>query len=113
MAKYAPVSKSLTLPHTMGSMAPATYPVDQIENQPHGHAELFKVEAAIIVDVGEVPDPLQLIVAEVTVLQDRRSLCAVEKSAAVGQRREDFPVLLDLSLLDAFVRHGCGATDDL
>jgi hypothetical protein len=85
----------------------ATHAVDQVEDEPHGHAELLKVELAVIVHVGQVPHALQLVVPQMRVLEDGRCLGAIEEGAALRQRAEDLPVLLDLVLLYAIGRH-CG-----
>lgn len=61
-----------------------TYAVDQVEDQPHGYAELLKVQAAIIVHVRQIPDPLKLVVSQLTVLEYCRSLVTVEKLASIG-----------------------------
>lgn len=84
-----------------------SYPVYQVEDQAHGHAELLEVELAIVVDIGEVPHALELVVAEVAVLEHGGCLGTVEVRVAVGERAEDFPVLLNLILLDSSGRH-CG-----
>jgi hypothetical protein len=82
-----------------------TYTIDEIEYQPHCNAKLFKVEIAVIVNVGEIPHSLELVVSELTVLEHGSCLAAGKVSASSGQSREYFPVLFDLGLLYAFVRH--------
>lgn len=87
-------------------MSQRTYAVDEVEYQPHRNAELLEVEVAVIVHVGEIPHPLELVVSELAVLEHGRGLAAGKMAASAGQRREYFPVLFNLGLLDAFVRHG-------
>jgi hypothetical protein len=48
----------------------STHTVDQVENQAHGNAELLKVQAAITIDICQIPDSFQLVVAQLAVLQD-------------------------------------------
>ena len=85
-----------------------THAIDQVEDQPHGHAELLKVEIAVVVHVGQVPHLGQLVLGELTVLEDCGRLRAGEVGAAIGQLREDLPVPLDLPLLDPLLRHDSG-----
>ena len=82
-----------------------THPVDQIEDQAHGDAELLKVQVSVIVHVRQVPHLGQLVFGELTVFKDCGGLIAVEVGAAVGERGEDLPITLDLPLLDLLVGH--------
>lgn len=83
-----------------------TYPVQQIENDAHGDAKLFKVQVAIAVDVGEVPYARELVIPQAAVLEHWRGLLAREELAAVGACRKDVPVCLDLLRLDPWGSHG-------
>lgn len=90
-----------------------TYSVEDIENQAHGDAKLLKVEIAIVVDVGEIPDPLELVVAEAAVLEDGRGLLSGEVLAAARAIAKDVPVGLNLLGFN-FGRHrGKGRTGGL
>jgi hypothetical protein len=60
-----------------------TYAIDQIKDEPHGDAELFKVELAIVIHICEIPDSLKLLVLELAVLKDGRCSCAVKMCGAV------------------------------
>ena len=83
-----------------------TYPIDQVKHQAHGDAEFLKVQLPIAVHVGQIPDLLQLIIAEATIPEHRGRLGVVQARLAIGQRRKDLPVSLDFPLLDSFCRHG-------
>ena len=85
-----------------------THAIDQVKDNAHSNAEFLKIEVSIVVDVCEVPDPLELVISQLAVFEDRRGLGAVEVSAAVGKGGEDFPVALYLFLLDFLVRHCIG-----
>ncbi len=87
-------------------MVGGPYPVDEIEDNPHRNAEFLKVEIPIVVHVGEIPYPLQLVIAQLAVLQYRGRLRAGEVGAAVGERGEDLPVALDFPLFDLLGGHG-------
>jgi len=84
------------------------YPVDKIEDNPHRNAELLEIEIPIVVHVGEIPYPLELVIAQLAVLQYRGCLRAGEVGAAVGERGEDLPVTLDFPLFDLLGGHGLG-----
>ena len=81
----------------------STYAIDQVEDDSHGDAELLKVQVAVIVDVGEVPDPLELVVAQLAVFEDGGCLVAGQVGAAVGQGGEDLPVSLDFPLFNFLI----------
>lgn len=81
------------------------YPIEYIEYQPHSDAELFEIQIAIVVDICEVPDALELAVVETAVLEHGRCLLACEELAAASPRREDVPVRLDFGGFYAR-RHG-------
>ena len=83
-----------------------TYAVDQIKNDSHRDAKLFKVQHAIIVNVGQIPDPLELVITQLAVFKDRGGLGAVQMCPAICERGEDLPVLLDFCLLNSLVGHG-------
>jgi hypothetical protein len=78
-----------------------THPVDQVEDQAHGHAKLLKVQLPVIIYIGKIPHALELVVPEVRVLEHGRCLGAVEVGGAIGERAEDFPVLFDFVLFDS------------
>lgn len=85
----------------------ATYSVDKVEDQAHGNAEFLKVQVAIVVDIGEVPNLLELVVAQLAVLEHGGGLLAIQVRAALGQGGEDLPVALNLPLLYPLCsRHG-------
>ena len=63
-----------------------TYTIDEIKDDPHGHAELLEIQAPVIVDVGQIPDPLELVIAELAVLQHRGCLSAGEVFPAACKR---------------------------
>lgn len=86
-------------------MIKGTYTVDQVEDDAHSHAEFFKVQVSVIVNVGKVPDFGQLFILQLTVLEDRRCLISVEMSATVGEGRKNLPVAVYLPLFDFLVRH--------
>lgn len=75
--------------------------VEQVEDDAHGDAELLEVEVAVVVDVGQVPHALQLVVPQPAVLEHGRRLLACQVFAAICPGREDVPVRLDLLCLDA------------
>lgn len=52
------------------SIPKCTYAIHKVKYDPHGHAELLKVEIAIIVDVCQIPDSGKLILAQLAVLED-------------------------------------------
>lgn len=79
------------------------YPIDEIEDQSHGDTELFKVQLAISVQIRQIPHLLQLVIAKPTVPQHGGGLRVVQTRLAIGERREDLPVPLDLPLLDPLV----------
>ena len=83
------------------------YPVEYVKDDSHGHTELLKVKVSVIVDVGQVPHPLELIIAETTVLEDRGGLLASEELGTTCASGKDVPVGLDLLGFD-LGRHGCG-----
>lgn len=83
-----------------------TYPVEQIKNDAHGDAKLLKVQVAIAVDVGEVPDAGELVIPQAAVLEHWRGLLAREELAAISACGEDVPVCLDLLRLDPWGSHG-------
>lgn len=87
------------------------YAIDKVKDEPHGDAELFKIEIAIVVDVGDIPDPFELVVTEVAVLEDGRCLRPGKVGAAVAEGREEGPVLLHFPLLDLLVRHDAQRKD--
>ncbi len=78
----------------------ATHPVHYVEDDAHGHAELLEIQIAVIIDIGDVPDALELVIPQATVLQERRGLFAGQELAAIRPRREDVPVCLDLLRLN-------------
>ena len=80
-----------------------TYAIHKVKNDTHGHAELLKVEITIIVNVCEIPDSGELILAQLAVLEDGSCLISIKVSPTIGQRREDLPVLLYLCLFYSFV----------
>ncbi len=82
-----------------------TYPVHEIENQPHGDAKLLKVQTPVVIDVGQVPDSFELVVSQLAVFEDRCGLRAVEVRAAIGEGGEDLPVSFDFPLFDFVVGH--------
>ena len=61
-----------------------TYAVDEIVYDPHRNAKLLKVQIAVIVDVGEVPDPLELVVAQLAVFENGGCLGTGQVGTAVG-----------------------------
>lgn len=63
-----------------------TYTIDEIKDDPHGHAKLLEVQAPVIVDVGQIPDPLELVIAELAVLQHGGCLSAREVLPAACKR---------------------------
>lgn len=79
----------------------ATNPVDYIKDDTHGDAELLKVQVAVVVDVGHVPDLLELVVAQAAVLQQRRRHLARQEFGTIGPGCEDVPVRLDLRGLNS------------
>ena len=86
-------------------MLVSPYTVNQIEDQAHGNAKLLEVQAAITIDICQIPYSFQLVVAQLTVLQDRGCLGAIEMGTTIRKRGKDFPVTLDLPLLDALRWH--------
>lgn len=64
-------------PVGQGGWYVGVFSVQQVEDDAHGDAELFEVEVAVIVDVGQVPHALQLIVSQAAVLEHGRGLLAV------------------------------------
>lgn len=52
------------------SLRQCTYAIHKVKNDPHGHAELLKIEVTVIVDVCEIPDSGELILAQLAVLED-------------------------------------------
>ena len=44
-----------------------TNPIDQVEDNSHGNAKLLEIKASIIVNIGEVPDPLELVISQLAV----------------------------------------------
>lgn len=80
-----------------------TYAINQIKNNPHSHAKLFKIQLPIAVDVGKIPHPFELVIAELAVLEDGGGLSAVEMGRTVGKRGEDFPISFDFPLFNLFV----------
>ena len=84
-------------------MGDVTHAVYEVKDEAHGDAELFKVEVAIVVDVGEVPDFGELVFGELRVFEDGCGLGAGEVGAAAREGREDFPVALDFPLFYLFV----------
>ena len=85
-----------------------TYAIDQVKDYPHCDTKLLKVEIPIIVDIREVPHPLELVISQLAVFEDGGGLGAVEVGAAVGEGGEDFPVALYFLLFDFLVRHCIG-----
>ena len=83
-----------------------THPIHKIEDQPHGDAELLKVQPAVIVEIRQVPHSRQLVLRQLAVAQHLGGLAAVEVAAAAGERGEDLPVPLDLPFFDLLLRHG-------
>ncbi|TLD30432.1 hypothetical protein PspLS_02716 [Pyricularia sp. CBS 133598] len=69
-----------------------THPVEYVKDDAHGHAELLKVQVSIIVDVGKVPHPLELIIAKSRVLEYGCRLLSREELGAVCPRAEDVPL---------------------
>lgn len=86
-------------------MIKGTYTIDQVEDDAHSHAEFFKVQVSVIVNVGEVPDFRQLVILQLTVLEDGCCLISVEMSATVGEGRKNLPVAVYFPLFDFLVRH--------
>lgn len=82
-----------------------TYPVDQVKDESHSHAKLFKVQLSIIVHVCKIPNPFQLVVSKVRVLEHGGCLRTVEMRSAIAERAEDLPVFFDFVLFDAIRRH--------
>ena len=85
--------------------ASETYAIDEIENDPHSNAKLLKVQIAVIVDVGKVPDPLELVIAQLAVFENGGCLVAGQVGTTVGQGGEDLPISLDFPLFDLLVGH--------
>ena len=83
-----------------------TDPVDDVEDDAHGDAELLKVQVAVVVDVGHVPHMFQLVVAQAAVLQQRRRHLARQVLAAIGPGREDVAVGIGLLGLDSGCQGG-------
>lgn len=75
-----------------------TYAIDQVEDNSHSNAKFLKVQIAVIVDISEIPNPLELVIAELAVFENGSCLGACEVCAAVGERGEDLPVSFDLPL---------------
>lgn len=104
---FLPLSPASIPPSTSASVE--TYPIHQVEDQPHRHAKLLKVQVPVIVHVRQVPHLRQLILGELAVLEHRRGLVAGEVRAAVGEGGEDLPVAFDFPLLDLLGGHDvCG-----
>ena len=78
----------------------AAHSIQYVEDDSHRNAELLKVQVAIVVDVGQIPDPFQLVVPQPAVLQHGCSLLAGQELGAAGPRREDVPVCLYLLCFD-------------
>lgn len=78
----------------------ATHSVHYVEDDAHSYAELLEIQIAVIIDIGHIPDLLELVIAQATVLQERRGLFAGQELAAIGPCREDIPIRLDLLGLD-------------
>lgn len=57
-------------------MKTTPYPVQNVKNYPHRYTELFKIQVAVIIDIRQVPDPLELIIAQTTVLEHGSGLLA-------------------------------------
>lgn len=62
-----------------------TYPIDQIEYQSHRHAKLLEIQIPVIIHVRQIPDPFQLIVAQLAVLEHRCGLGAAQVRATVRE----------------------------
>ena len=90
---------------TSGNMGIIPNPIDKVKDDSHRDAKFLKVELAIAVDVSQIPHSLQLVVAQLAVLQDRCRLSAVEVGAAVGEGGEYLPIPLYFPLLNLLVRH--------
>lgn len=86
-------------------MAGNAYTIDQVKDDPHSNTELFKVQIAIVVHVGKIPDPLKLVIAKLAVFEDGGCLFAGEVCAAIGERGEDFPIAFHFPLFDFLVGH--------
>lgn len=87
----------------MGSRA--AYTIDKVEYDAHSYAKFFKVEVSVIVNVGEIPDFGQLVVLQLTVLEDGSCLISIEMSATVGEGRKNLPVAVYFPLFDFLIRH--------
>ena len=66
------------------SIDKCTYAVHKVKYDPHGHAELLEVEITIIVDVCEIPDSGELILAQLAVLEDGSCLFSIKVSPTIG-----------------------------
>lgn len=60
---------------------PKPYPIQTVKDQSHGDAELFKVQIAVIIDIGKIPYALKLVIAQATVLEHGCCLLACEELA--------------------------------
>lgn len=85
-----------------------SYTVDEVEDDPHCHAELLEIQHAIIVDIGQVPDPFKLVIPQLAVLENGGRLGTIQVCAAICKWREDFPVLLDFGLFYSLRGHCSG-----
>lgn len=57
--------------------------INKVKDYPHSHAKLLKVQIPIIVDIGEVPNPLELIISQLAVFEYRSCLSSSKVFAAV------------------------------
>ena len=60
------------------------YAIYKVEDDPHSHAELLKIQIAIIVHVSEIPDSFELVISQLAVFEDGGCLSAGEIFTAVG-----------------------------
>jgi hypothetical protein len=73
LEKMDDVSQPFDLQRAWEKDMEKTYSVDEVEDQPHCHAKLFEIQIAIIINIGNVPDTLQLVISQLTVLENGSS----------------------------------------
>lgn len=61
-----------------------THAIHKVKNDPHGHAELLKVEVPIIVNVCEIPNSRKLVLTELAILEDRSCLISAQVGTTIG-----------------------------
>lgn len=61
------------------------YPINKIKDQSHSDTKLFKIKLSIAINVRQIPNFLELLIAKPTIPEDAGSLRVVQPGLAIGE----------------------------